>query len=86
VRRKDGGDADEVLGGDTCVPQCQLEGGETLFVLANAFGEEEACGDHVLAQVEDPPGDVAGYGEARWVRLRDRVELVKVITGGWADV
>jgi hypothetical protein len=54
-------------------------------VLADAFGEKQARGDHVHAQFEDPPGD-CGDEASGLVRLRERVELVKVITAERGDV
>ena len=67
-RGKDGGDADEVLCGDAGVAESELEGGETLFMFTHALGEEEARGDHVHAQLEDPPEGDAGM--RRWAAIR----------------
>jgi hypothetical protein len=61
VRWEDGGDANEVLGRDAGVAERELEGGETFFMLADAFGEKKTRGNHVFAQFEDPPGGFAGW-------------------------
>ena len=78
--REDGGDADEVQRGDAGVAQGELEAGEALSMLAHTLGQEEAGGDHVHAQWEDPPWEMRGCGAGRRFGGRCCVERVKVIT------
>ena len=50
LRRKDGGDANEVLRGDAGVAQGELKGSEALFVLAYSLGEKQPLWDHAFSQ------------------------------------
>src|SRR5215475_1452492 len=50
IGRENRGDPNQVLSGDACVPQGQLEGCQTLTMLSDSLGEEDPLRDHVLAQ------------------------------------
>src|SRR6202008_3597176 len=50
VWRKNRGNPDQILSGDACVPQGQLEGSQALAMLTHSLGKEDPLRDHVLAQ------------------------------------
>jgi hypothetical protein len=45
IRRKDGGNADDIAGGDPCVAQGQLEAGEPFSMFPDTFREEDLLRD-----------------------------------------
>jgi hypothetical protein len=50
MRRKYGRNAHQILRGDAGIPQGQLKGCETFFVLAYSFGEKDALRHHADSQ------------------------------------
>jgi hypothetical protein len=50
MRRKNGGNANQILGSDTGIPQRELERSKAFFVFPDAFGQKDPSGDHVLGQ------------------------------------